>query len=465
MTTPSTTAAAGHDVRRLTVAGPTGRADLAVPATVTLAGLLPVLLRHVAGPEAHRGGWVLQRLGEAPLDPDGTPETLDLRDGDVLHLRPAASPLAEVHFDDIAEGVAEVIGTPAERWRPDLTRRLLTGLGAALIGLLAAAVPAVEPGRAAAGYSAVGAVALTAGCVLTSRLRPDPRAAALTAGLGGILLAALAGATARHGGAAVLTPGRGDLALAGLAAATTATAALLLGRRLPTRVLGSAAATGLAAVLGALLAAALDLDATRAAALLAVAALLAASPGLRLALRAARLRVPQLPRSAEELQQDIEPEPAGRTTARTRTADALLGAASVAVGTVVTLACLLLAREPGWAGPALATTLGATALLRARTLPGPWQRVPAAVAGTLAPALVLLARADHGHPLLRAAVLLLLTAAALALLLAAGRRPGPPPRPVWGHAGDLLDTWTAVLLVPLLLQLLHVYGYVRTLAG
>lgn len=66
MTTPSTTAARGHDVRRLTVAGPTGRADLAVPATVTLAGLLPVLLRHVAGPEAHGGGWVLQRLGEAP---------------------------------------------------------------------------------------------------------------------------------------------------------------------------------------------------------------------------------------------------------------------------------------------------------------------------------------------------------------------------------------------------------------
>ncbi|WP_371503118.1 type VII secretion integral membrane protein EccD [Kitasatospora sp. NBC_00374] len=464
MTTPSTTAARGHDVRRLTVAGPTGRADLAVPATVTLAGLLPVLLRHVAGPEAHGGGWVLQRLGEAPLDPDGTPEALDLRDGDVLHLRPAESPLAEVHFDDIAEGVAEVIGTPAERWRPELTRRLLTGLGATLIVLLAAAVPAVEPGRAAAGYAAAAAVALTAGCVLTSRLRPDPRAA-LTAGLGGTLLAALAGAAARHGGAAVLTPGRGDLALAGLAAATTATAALLFGRRLPTRVLGSAAATGLAAVLGALLAAALDLDATRATALLAVAALLAASPGLRLALRAARLRVPQLPRSAEELQQDIEPEPAARTTARTRTADALLGAASVAVCAVVTLACLLLAREPGWAAPALATTLGATALLRARTLPGPWQRVPAALAGTLAPALVLLARADHGHPLLRAAVLLLLTAAALALLLAAGRRPGPPPRPVWGHAGDLLDTWTAVLLVPLLLHLLHVYGYVRTLAG
>ncbi|MFH8386871.1 type VII secretion integral membrane protein EccD [Kitasatospora sp. NPDC018058] len=463
MTTPSTTAGPGHDVYRLTVTGPRGRADLAVPATVTVAGLLPVLLGHVAGPESLDGCWVLQRLGEPPLDPDGTPASLDLRDGDVLHVRPADAPLAELHFDDLAEGLGEAVGTGAERWRPELTRRLLTGIAAVALALLAVGIQQSGAGRSAAGGAAFTALVLTTAGVLAAKLRKD-RAVAVVAGLGGVLFAAGAGAAARHGATGLLAPGRADVALAGLCAAGAASVPLFLGR-LAAGVFGAATATALGAVGAVALAAGFGLDATRASAVLAVAVLLGATPGLRLALRAARLRVPRLPRNTEELQRDIEPDPAAGVHRRARLADTWVSSTTVAAAGVITVACLLLARVPDWAGPTLAGVLGAAALLRARSLVAPWQRGPMAVCGALAPALVLLSQACSAHPVVRAVALLVLLAAAVALLHAASRRGGPPTWPVWGHAGDLLETWTAVLLIPLLLQLLHVYARVRALAG
>ena len=57
---------------RVTVFGPAGRADLVVPVSTTVAQLTPMLVRHVVDPADRndQGSWVLQRLGEAPLDPD-----------------------------------------------------------------------------------------------------------------------------------------------------------------------------------------------------------------------------------------------------------------------------------------------------------------------------------------------------------------------------------------------------------
>ncbi|MFI6850118.1 EsaB/YukD family protein [Kitasatospora sp. NBC_00085] len=81
---------AGHDVCSLTVVGPHGLVDLAAPVTVPVAGLLATFLRYVGGPDATDGDWVLRRLGGAVLDPDGTPMSLGLHDGDVLHALPAA---------------------------------------------------------------------------------------------------------------------------------------------------------------------------------------------------------------------------------------------------------------------------------------------------------------------------------------------------------------------------------------
>jgi hypothetical protein len=85
-TSPPAVSAAATEVCRITIDGPTGRADLALPVSTPLAALLPAMLRYVTAEHDQRPGapWVLQRLGEEPLDLDGSPESLEHRHGDVL---------------------------------------------------------------------------------------------------------------------------------------------------------------------------------------------------------------------------------------------------------------------------------------------------------------------------------------------------------------------------------------------
>ena len=61
----------GTDLCRITVIGPAGRVDLAIPAGTTMAQLLPVLLIHVVAESERAQPWVLQRLGAEPLSRTG----------------------------------------------------------------------------------------------------------------------------------------------------------------------------------------------------------------------------------------------------------------------------------------------------------------------------------------------------------------------------------------------------------
>ena len=82
---------------RVTVVAPKTRIDLALPADVSVADLLPMLLEKAfeATPDggARHGGWCLARLGDAPLDPNRTLDSLGVVDGDlsptlpIRHLR------------------------------------------------------------------------------------------------------------------------------------------------------------------------------------------------------------------------------------------------------------------------------------------------------------------------------------------------------------------------------------------
>jgi len=73
------------ELSRVTIVAPATRVDLALPANVPLATLLPTLLRY-AGEElpddpAAQAGWVLTRLGGRVLDSGRTAAQLDVRDG------------------------------------------------------------------------------------------------------------------------------------------------------------------------------------------------------------------------------------------------------------------------------------------------------------------------------------------------------------------------------------------------
>ncbi|MER7752803.1 type VII secretion integral membrane protein EccD [Kitasatospora sp. NPDC097643] len=452
------------EVCRITVDGPTGRADLAVPVTTTVSALLPVLLRALPdGPGRADGRWVLQRLGDEPLGPAATPATAGLRHGDVLHLRPAGAPLPVPHFDDLADGVADRVGRGPGRWRPGHTRALaLVHAGGALAALTAALLGA-GAGPAIAARCAAAAAVLTTACAVTARMRAD-RGSVLLTGVGALWFVALAGLTLR-------APADGHLpgATAVLAAAggVVALAALLLGiGALPLAVPGTALVTGVAAACGAIAVRAGWADAVQAAAVLAVALFVLGHLAPRLALRAARLRVPHLPRDADELQRDIEPEPGERLGHRVTLATACLDTIAAASALVQAAAVTLLAvLDPSWTGWLLPLTLGAAQLLRARGTEGTLQRVPALLCGAYAAALVLVLRAAPAGPAGQAAAITVLLAAAALLPAAAWRLPQARLLPIWGHLGDLAETVTAIALLPLVLQVIGVYARLRALAG
>ena len=453
----------GTETCRLTVTGPTRQVDLTVPATVLIAELLPVLLARVVDEGDRNQPWILQRLGEEPLDPDGTPETLDLRHGDVLYLRPADRALPPVEFDDVAVGVASVIGGRPDRWRPAFTRRVLLGLSCLTLAAFARGLVGMSPRWQVPLALGIAAVALTAGSIIVTRLVVDVTAGLIT-GLAGCVMAALAGLSAWHGLAGVLVLSRPEVLLASLYAGAMA-AAVLAARQLPITPFGIVAATAAAAGAGCWLADGLHWDAVRAAALLAVAMFVVTTRAVRVVLRAARLRAPQLPRSAEELQQDNEPEPGERLTRRADHAVAYLDSLTISGSLVISVAFVQMLRTPHWIDLTLTAVFSVAVLLRARSLVGVWQRTCLLACGTLGLVMMVDVMAARAEPLLRLAALLGLLAAAGLLLTGARQLPGGRLLPIWGHAADLMETWTALALIPLLLQLLHVYAYFRGLAS
>ncbi|WP_369192059.1 type VII secretion integral membrane protein EccD [Streptomyces sp. R08] len=453
------------EVCRLTVEAPDGRADLAVPVTTPVSALLPVLLRHTAaGPDTQGTPWTLQRLGEDPLDPEATPESAGLRDGDVLHLRPAEAALPALHFDDVSDGVAHTVGSGPGRWRPELTRKLGLALASLALAALAAALLGAGPGPLTAVTAGVIALVLAAGCASAARMHAVP-GAILVAGVGAFGFAALAGTTLREGPAGGFAPGTTGILLAAGCVVTLAGGLLALGA-LPLVVPGTVLLTAVAAAVGAGLAETAGLHGFQAASVVAVGLFVLGHLAPRLALRTARLRVPQLPHDAEELQQDIEPEPGERVTGRVTVATACLDTIGISSALVWAVALWLLAdREHGWTGWLLPLCLSLAVLLRARGTNGTLQRVPAVLAGAYGLGLVLIVRVAPTGPVGRASVLAALLAAALLLLVGAWRLPRARLLPVWGHLGDLLETVTAIALLPLLLQVLHAYAYFRGLAG
>src|ERR1700754_4606820 len=90
---------------RLTVCAPAKIIELAVPPDVPVADLLPAVLGYGGDDLGETGleheGWVLQRLGETPLDQEATLDSLGLHDGDTVYLRPRTEALPEVRLDDL----------------------------------------------------------------------------------------------------------------------------------------------------------------------------------------------------------------------------------------------------------------------------------------------------------------------------------------------------------------------------
>ena len=463
------TAVSSGEVCRLSVHGPTSRIELAVPAHVPLADLLPTFLGHLGQELAttglEHGGWVLQRIGEPPLEEDLGTAALGLLDGDMLYLRPRNDQLPPVDFDDLVDGVATGIGERRDAWRPEHTRRLslLCTALALLLGL--AVTTTVGAGSVVALVAGTGGVLLVLATIAAVRAYGD-------AGIGRLLGWFSAGFAALAGLAlpvveAPFTFGAGMLTAEGLMGAgafvtTTAIAAqVALGGLRP----GLLALTVVAALTGAggLTAATTSMSGSDVAAAVLPFALLWGylTPGV--AARMAGLRVPPLPDNPEEFQQGVEPEPAGPLLDRTALADGYVTAFFVGLAVVTTGCLVLVAPVPGRSAPLLVVATAVLVLLHSRELVGARQRLAMLAPGVLGLAALLLVKAVQSGPQGRFLVLGAAFVLALAGAAAARMLPGRKLLPHWGLAGDISHWVVATAVIPLALSVAGGYSRARGL--
>lgn len=178
---------------RLTVTGPHGAADLAVPADVPVTDYLPDLLVACGEPATLNSGWQLAVPGCVPLPASDSLGRHQVLDGAILHLYPGGG-AAHRAADQPTSHVLE-LGT----W----SATHLTGLRgqhthAAALLLLAGGAAVLPAGQAPAAVTAVVAVLLTAATGFAHRRHSSGPAAtsalAVTGGLGALAYWAAAGA-------------------------------------------------------------------------------------------------------------------------------------------------------------------------------------------------------------------------------------------------------------------------------
>ncbi|MEU6498646.1 type VII secretion integral membrane protein EccD [Streptomyces californicus] len=456
---------------RLTVRAPARSIDLAVPADVPVADLLPAVLGY-AGDNLEEagldhGGWVLQRLGGEPLDEERTLDSYGLRDGDTLYLRPRAEALPEVHLDDLVDGIATTMRDHPFGWTPKVSRRVLLGIVVAVLigGVLVIAWPGGSSLSRSVFATAAGLL-LLAGAGAASRAVGDAGAGAALGFMVGPYLA-LAGWLLPGGelsgphayetlGARLLAA---SAALAGGAvlalAVVAAFAALFL----------SVAVVSLFAAVAAVLLLTTDLAPVHAAGILAVLAVILGAFVPSLAFRMSGMRMPPLPTNAQQLQEGIEPHPAAAVSARAVLADGWMTSLYGAVGVVGAACVVVLARERELAEIIMTVALCLLLVLHARGLGNIWQRMSLVVPGVLGLLLLVLAAAPAASPGNRLVTAAGMLAAAAAVAIAAWTVPGRRLVPYWGRAGEILHSALAIAVLPLALWVLGVYGALRAING
>ena len=454
---------------RLTVRAPEKSLDLAVPADIPLADLLPVIVGY-AGDDLHEaglehGGWALQRIGGPPLDPEGTLQSLELHDGDVVLLRPATGTLPPVRFDNLVDGVSATIRGLPNSWSPTVSRwalrAVLTSVLAGVLALLALS-HGDRDGRAA--VCAGATLLLLAGAGSAARVLDDLPSATLL-GLATGPFAALAGALLVGGATgddyAHVTGARW---LAGAAAwgIFTALAMTVVGT-IPV-AFAPGILVAVAGVLGGLLMLSMDVDVDGAAAGVSVPVMIFGAFVPMISFSLSGLRLPPLPTNAEQLQEGIDPYPSEELTARSAATDHWMTGLYIAVGVVCAGCFAGLVQHT--ATPQLLTggLLSAVLLLHSRNLGNAWQRLALAVPGALGAVLLTVCAALRtGTNGQLTAVVMLLAAVAVAIVL--WSVPGRRLLPYWGRAGDLLQSAAAIGLLPSVLWVLDVYADLRGIKG
>ncbi|MER7859255.1 type VII secretion integral membrane protein EccD [Amycolatopsis japonica] len=449
---------------KLRVRAPATSFELAVPVDIPLIDLMPTILGHAGEDLAEEGvdhdGWILQRLGDPPLDQESTVDALKLHDGETLHLRPRREQLPAVHFDDIIDGLSTEARARPDSWSPEATRwTLLAGaLATVTLGFwLLATAPTTWLTLLSAGVAAFFLLV----CATTAARTLGDRAAALALALAAVPFVGLAGSLVPHGPeGSVLTGARllaACVAAAGGAALGMAAIADFAAVFISIATFGLlCAAGGLVLMLGG--------ESTSASAtIIAVIAVLLGAFVPRIAFRLSGLRLPGLPTTAQELQEELDPHPGDEVVGKGLVADGFVTALFAAIG----LACLVtlefVVRDRSWQAITFAAVLSTLLLVHGRALGSVWQRLSVIVPGGYGVLRLLLAsQLDSATPFPMVATVFALVSV---ILVARWTLPGRRMLPQWGRIADIAETLAAVSLLPLALWMIGVFAFMRGFGG
>lgn len=470
---------------RVTISAPERRLDVALPEQVSLAELLPEVLRHagegLADEGERHGGWLLRRADGAVLSTGQALLPQGVRDGDVLHLVPARAQWPELEYDDVVEAIADGARRRGSAWSGSATRAAaLVGAGVALAaGLFAVLAGGVD--WPAGAYASLGiAVLLALAGVVASRAYGDAPAGTALGGFampyafaGGALLVASGDPVGVFGPIRWL--GAPEL-LAGSVALLLMAVLGLIGVAAGLRLYAAGVAVGLLGAVTAL--AGLFLSAAGAAAILLTVLVCAIGTLPLLAIRFGKLPMPPitLP-TGDQLAVGVDGGPADplaaarerperrRVFAAVARTEELLTGMLIGHAVLAAGAAAVLVAVGGFSGRILVAVSAAALLLRSRLFVTVRQRVPLVAAGLASLAVLgvaLSARAGENALLLLAVGGLVV---ALVTVVAAATYSRRPPTPYLGRAADIIDTLMVVSVVPVACAVLGLYARARGLLG
>lgn len=461
---------------RVTVVAPRTRIDVALPADVAVADLLPMLLdmAREATPDggARHGGWCLARLGENPLDPGRTLASLGVVDGDLLQLRRRSENPPPPLYDDVVDAIAEANPDGFTVWNTRISRRF--GHTAAVLALITAAAAVLYAGpisggtlrlfaAIAAGLAAVIAVAVGAAVARSYRMTDT-----------GVLIAAAGGLPMAFVCGLYVVPTRlvsADMPLSTLGPANVLLACVLVlvVAASSLMIIGAgvvpfiAAAT--AAALGALVsgvAIVIDAPPYALAAATAAVALGALSVLPRLTIQLAQLPLPQVPGSAEDLKEDAGFPDFEAIQKRAGLAHQYMTGLVIGCGAAAAIGAVIGATSPTLWGPLEAAVVAAVLLLRGRSYANSSQAIALVVSGIVTAAGLCVGWIAESSPLGRLLwVSGALIVVAVGALLVGVVFPGRRFSPVLRRSVDILEAVLIAAVLPLAFGAMNLYSIAR----
>ncbi|MFE0026316.1 type VII secretion integral membrane protein EccD [Amycolatopsis sp. NPDC059021] len=451
----------------MTVVAPRTRIDVALPADVAVADLLPMLLDMAkeTTPDggARHGGWALAKLGDAPLDPSRTLASLGIIDGELLQLRKRNENPPPPLYDDVVDAIAESSPDSFRPWTKETARRF--GHVAGGLALVAAALALFLSGSfyggtalAAAIAGGVGAIACVAVGATLAKAYQAEATGVLVAAAGGLPLAFVSGF--------YIVPGlslRANLLLGcALVLIVASVCILVIGAGITTFI--AAATVGAFGALAFLFGTFVAHPLPGIAAGTAAVALACISILPRATIWLAKLPLPHVPGNAEELKEDSGFPDYRAIERRTAVAHNYMTGLMIGCGVTTAIAAIIASTAPGPFGIILGVVASLVLLLRARAYANGSQAIALLTTGMVSAAGILLGWMWTATPQARVlyvfGALILVAAGSLVVgVIFPNQRFSPPLR----RTVEIIEAICIATVLPLALGVMDLYTTLRHL--